>query len=134
MISNNINLVNNYVYVFTCLNSFRVYAVNDMVFLTTCLQFSTSALCLAKKAKADRIVVLCSSVASGHKRQKARQRLGDKLEFLDWDPLIEQEVLYREDKKIKSIRDNNITRITRLRISNNIHNKWPSLARDPSSA
>jgi len=104
-----------------------------MVFLTSCLNISISTICLAKKSKADRLVVLCSSVASGHTRMKARTRLGEKLEFIDWDPLLNQEVLYREDKKVKSIRDQNITRITRLKFTNNIHNKWPTICFDPSS-
>lgn len=86
---------------------------------------------LAKKAKADRIVVLCKSVATGHSRHKARQRLADKLEFLDWDPTINLPVLYREEKKVKSIRDHQIEKITRLRVSNDIHSKWPSLAPEP---
>jgi hypothetical protein len=86
---------------------------------------------LAKKAKADRIVVLCKSVATGHGRHKARQRLADKLEFIDWDPTINTEVLYREEKKVKSIRDHQIEHITRLRVSNDIHNKWPSMVQEP---
>lgn len=86
---------------------------------------------LGKKAKADRIVVICKSVATGHGRTKARQRLGDKLEFLDFDPLIKQEVLYREEKKIRSIRDADVEKLTRLRLTNRIHNKWPSLAMEP---
>jgi len=104
-----------------------------MVFLTSCLNLSLSTICLAKKTKADRLVVLCTSVATGHGRMKARQRLGEKLEFIDWDPLINQEVLYREDKKVKSIRDHNINRITRLVNTNKIHNKWPTLCQDPSA-
>ena len=51
---------------------------DDMVFLTSCLQFSVSALSLAKKAKADRLVVLCKSVVTGHGRMKARPRLATK--------------------------------------------------------
>ena len=103
-----------------------------MVFLSPALQFSLSTLSLAKKTKADRLVVLCKSVASGHARPKARQRLGEKLEFIDWDPLIEREVLYREDKKVRSIREKNIAQITRLRLTNNIHNKEPTICRNPS--
>jgi len=86
---------------------------------------------LAKKAKADRIVVLCKSVATGHGRPKARQRLADKLEFIDWDPLIKQEVLYREEKKIRSIREEAVKLNSRLRFSNNIHNRCPTLVREP---
>ena len=44
-----------------------------MVFLSSALQFSLTTLNLAKKTKADRLVVLCKSVASGHGRVKARQ-------------------------------------------------------------
>ena len=101
------------------------------MFLTQALNFSITALCLAKKAKADRIVVLCKSAATGHGRMKARHRLSDKLEFLDWDPSIQQEVLYKEDKKIRSIRDHQIQRVTRLRVSNRIDNKCPSLSSEP---
>lgn len=101
------------------------------MFLTNTLNFSVTALCLAKKAKADRIVVLCKSVATGHSRMKARHRLTDKLEFIDWDPLILQEVLYKEEKKIRSIRDQQVDRITRLRVSNRIDNKCPSLCPEP---
>ena len=89
---------------------------------------------LAKKAKADRVIVLCKSVATGHGRQKARARLGDKLEFIDWDPSINREVLYREDKKIRSLRDEQVKMVTRLKQTNNVHNKWPTLAQDPSAS
>jgi len=88
---------------------------------------------LAKKAKADRVVVLCKSLATGHGRPKARQRLADKLEFLDWDPTIGRQVLYREDKKIVSLREEKVKQVTRLKISNNIHNKWPTMALEPAS-
>ena len=108
------------------------YRSHVMVFLSSALQFSLSTLSLAKKTKADRLVVLCKSVASGHGRPKARPRLGEKLEFIDWDPLIQRAVLYKEDKKIRSIRDKNIVQVTRLRFSNNIHNKEPTLCRNPS--
>ena len=104
-----------------------------MVLLTTCLQFSVSALTLAKKTKADRLVVLCKSVVTGHGRMKARPRLADKLEFIDWDPSIKQPVLYKEEKKVRSIRDQQIQRVTRLRVTNNIHSKCSSLCQDPSS-
>jgi len=86
---------------------------------------------LAKKAKADRIVVLCKSVATGHSRGKARQRLADKLEFIDWDPTINREVLYREEKKIRSLRENTVEKVARLKYSNRIDNRWPSLAPEP---
>lgn len=101
------------------------------MFLTTALNFSVTTISLAKKAKADRIVVLCKSVATGHGRPKARSRLSDKLEFIDWDPLIQKEVLYKEEKKVRSIRDSQIEQITRLRVSNKIDHKWPSLCPEP---
>ena len=66
-------------------------------------------------------------------RPKARQRLADKLEFLDWDPTIGRQVLYREDKKIVSLREEKVKQVTRLKISNNIHNKWPTMALEPAS-
>jgi hypothetical protein len=34
-----------------------------------------------------------------------RPRLGDKLEFLAFDPVVQQEVLYKEQKKIRSIQE-----------------------------
>ena len=34
-----------------------------------------------------------------------RARLGDKLEFLAFDPVVQQEVLYKEQKKIRSIQE-----------------------------
>ena len=105
----------------------QVIFQSDAIMFLTCVN-------LAKKAKADRVIVLCKSVATGHGRQKARPRLGDKLEFIDWDPTINKEVLYREDKKIRSLRDEQVKLVTRLKTSNNIHNKWPSLAEDPSAA
>ena len=102
-----------------------------MVFLTSSLNLSLIALCLAEKAKADRVVVLCKSVATGHSRSKARHRLSDKLEFLDWDPSIQKEVLYKEEKKVRSIRDNQVSQVTRLRLSNRLDNKCPSLCPEP---
>lgn len=101
------------------------------MFLTNTLHLCLSTVSLAKKAKADRIVVWCKSVVTGHGRLKARQRLTDKLEFLDWDPLIKQAVLYKEDKKVRSIRDKGIERVTKLKVSNRLDNKWPTLSPEP---
>jgi len=102
------------------------------MFVTAGLNFGLSCLLQAKKAKADRIVVLCKSLAgTGHGRPKARQRLGDKLEFVDFDPIVGKEVLYREESKIRSIRDHQIERIPRLLYSNNVQSKWSSLADEP---
>jgi len=98
---------------------------------TSALNFALSLTATAKKAKADRIVVLCKSVVSGHGRLKARSRLGDKLEFLDIDPVVRQEVLYKEEKKIRSIREHQIKYIPRLLYSNEIHSKWRTIAKEP---
>jgi len=90
---------------------------------------------LAKKAKADRIVVLCKSLAgTGFGRHKGRQRLGEKLEFLDWDPTVQRTCLFKEEKKVRSIRDKDIVKVPRLRRSNEIHNRWPSSNPDPGAA
>ena len=35
---------------------------------------------------------------------KIRARLGDKAEFVSWDPLVQREVLYREHKKLKTVK------------------------------
>lgn len=58
-----------------------------------------------KKPKAETILVMCESVASTHRKYEIRPRLGDKLEFLANDPNINREVLYKEKKKVKSIRE-----------------------------
>jgi len=99
---------------------------------TPILNFLVSASCQAKKAKADRIVVLCRSVVSGHGRLKARQRLADKLEFIDIDPIVEREVVYKEEKKVRSIREHQIKIIPRLLYSNQVDSKWRSIAPEPS--
>ena len=67
--------------------------------------FSTGNPLFKGKTKADVVLVACRSVVSGHFRHMRRARLGDKVEFLAFDPWIQKEVIYREDKKIKSVRD-----------------------------
>jgi len=102
--------------------------------LTKVLNVSLSTASLAgKKAKADRIIVLCRSVVTEHFRFKARSRLGDKLEFVDLDPVVGREVLYREEKKIRSIREHQIQTVPRIIYTNNIHSKWRSICPDPSA-
>ncbi|XP_038212516.1 39S ribosomal protein L33, mitochondrial [Zerene cesonia] len=59
---------------------------------------------LLKKAKSKHIMVLMESVVSGHKFSAVRERLADKLELLRYDPYIQHESLYKERKKIKSIK------------------------------
>jgi len=99
--------------------------------LTKVLNFVGTPSLYAKKSKADRIVVLCRSVVSGHGRMKARSRLGDKLEFLDLDPIVGRAVLYKEDKKVRSIRDHQITGVPNLLYRNTIDNKWRSICPEP---
>ena len=50
-----------------------------------------------------------------------------------YSKLVSAQVLYKEDKKVRSIRDAQIALVSRLRLTNNIHNKCPTLCRDPSS-
>jgi hypothetical protein len=59
-----------------------------------------------KKPKAEYIVVRCRSVVSDYPVNKVRPRLDDKLEFLCWDPMVQREVLYREEKKVRSVPPN----------------------------
>ena len=73
--------------------------------LTATRTFATGRSSLSKKPKADVVLVECRSVVSGHFRSMRRARLGDKVEFLAFDPWIQKEVIYREEKKIKSVRD-----------------------------
>ena len=62
---------------------------------------------------------------------KARHRLADKIEYVDIDPIVNREVLYREEKKVRSIRDHQIALIPRLVYSNSIHSKWRTLCEEP---
>ncbi|XP_034944108.1 39S ribosomal protein L33, mitochondrial [Chelonus insularis] len=57
----------------------------------------------AKKAKSKHILVSCASLVSGHRVNRIRERLGDKLEFLYFDPYVQEKVVYRELKKLRSI-------------------------------
>ena len=69
----------------------------------TTRRLSTSTVLLGKKkVKSDTTLVVLKSVVSGYKIQGRRHRLGDKMETLAFDPLIQQEVLFREDKKVKT--------------------------------
>ncbi|OAD62075.1 39S ribosomal protein L33, mitochondrial [Eufriesea mexicana] len=58
---------------------------------------------LLKKAKSKFILVLLESVASGHRVIRCRERVSDKLEVVIFDPYVQDKVLYREWKKIKSL-------------------------------
>ncbi|XP_013191556.1 large ribosomal subunit protein bL33m [Amyelois transitella] len=59
---------------------------------------------LFKKAKSKTIMVLMESVVSGHKFIAIRERLAEKLELLKFDPYIQHESLYKERKKIRSMK------------------------------
>ncbi|XP_063538264.1 large ribosomal subunit protein bL33m [Cydia strobilella] len=59
---------------------------------------------LLKKAKSKNIMVLMESMVSGHKFNAIRERLADKLELIRFDPYIRQQSVYKERKKIRSIK------------------------------
>lgn len=59
-----------------------------------------------KKSKADVVLVAAKSIASNHQISVRKGRLSpDKVEFLAFDPEIQREVIFKEDHKIKSIRE-----------------------------
>lgn len=56
-------------------------------------------------AKGKYVVVLLRSLAgSGHKHIVKRPRLAEPVEMIKFDPLVQQDVLYREEKKIKTLK------------------------------
>ena len=65
--------------------------------------FSTTTNLLAKKAKGDTTLVQLKSTVSDFTMQGRRARLGDKLETMGFDPLVQKTVLFREAKKIKTL-------------------------------
>ncbi|XP_070150681.1 large ribosomal subunit protein bL33m [Polyergus mexicanus] len=64
--------------------------------------FLTNA--LLKKPKSKYVLVLTESLVSGHQLVRIRERLADKLEFIYYDPLVRLQALYREKKKIRSLK------------------------------
>lgn len=58
---------------------------------------------LLKKVKSKNVMVQMESMVSGHTFNKIRERLADKLEVIRFDPRIQQECLYKEKKKIRSV-------------------------------
>ncbi|XP_011880644.1 PREDICTED: 39S ribosomal protein L33, mitochondrial isoform X2 [Vollenhovia emeryi] len=58
---------------------------------------------LLKKAKSKHLIVLTQSAVTGHRLVRIRERLADKLEFIHFDPLVQQKVLYRETRKLHSL-------------------------------
>ncbi|XP_034832727.1 large ribosomal subunit protein bL33m [Maniola hyperantus] len=59
---------------------------------------------LLKKAKSKNIMVMMESIVSGHRFNKIRERLADKLELICFDPFIQRDSIYKEKKKIRSIK------------------------------
>ncbi|XP_022909683.1 large ribosomal subunit protein bL33m [Onthophagus taurus] len=59
---------------------------------------------LLKRVKSKSIMVQMESMVSGHTFNKIRDRLADKLEVIKFDPFIQRTSLYREKKKIRSIK------------------------------
>ncbi|XP_053598793.1 39S ribosomal protein L33, mitochondrial [Microplitis demolitor] len=62
-----------------------------------------TGLLFAKKAKSKHVLMTVESLVSGHKINRIRERLADKLEFMFFDPYVQQEVMYREKKKLCNI-------------------------------
>ncbi|XP_024892087.1 39S ribosomal protein L33, mitochondrial [Temnothorax curvispinosus] len=49
------------------------------------------------------VLVVAESIISGHRLVRVRERLADKLEFIYFDPYIQQKTLYKEKKKLHSL-------------------------------
>ena len=56
-----------------------------------------------KGGKGDTTVVFLESTVSGHQILGRRHRLGEKLETMAFDPAVQQMVLFKEAKKIKTL-------------------------------
>ncbi|XP_015127868.1 39S ribosomal protein L33, mitochondrial isoform X2 [Diachasma alloeum] len=65
--------------------------------------FITAWLCAKPKSKF--VLVLCESMVSGHKVNLIRERLAEKMEFMQFDPYAQVMAYYKERKKIRSIKD-----------------------------
>lgn len=55
------------------------------------------------KKKGDIQLVMLKSSVSEYKTQGRRSRLGEKVETMMFDPFVQQKVLFREVKKVKTI-------------------------------
>lgn len=75
-----------------------------------------SFLLLAAKSTRP-LLVSCESQATGHRVMRIREKTQDKLEFLHMDPWIDQEVLYKETRKIKTLEKRNIREIQLSRLT-----------------
>ncbi|XP_071557032.1 large ribosomal subunit protein bL33m [Temnothorax nylanderi] len=58
---------------------------------------------LLKKGKSKHVLVMAESIISGHRLVRLRERLADKLEFIYFDPYIQQKTLYKEKKRLHSL-------------------------------
>ena len=56
---------------------------------------------LAKKGRT--FLVLVKSTASNHKMYMLRDKMTEKYEFIYYDPLIERNVIYKEQKKLRTV-------------------------------
>lgn len=56
------------------------------------------------KAKSKFILVLLESIVSKHKVVQKRARLDDKIELWKFDPYIQRFSIYKEIKKVKSLK------------------------------
>ncbi|XP_065156347.1 large ribosomal subunit protein bL33m [Atheta coriaria] len=59
---------------------------------------------LCKKVKSKHIMVQMESVVTGHTFNKIRERLADKLEMIRFDPFVQDKVVYREKKRVRSMK------------------------------
>ena len=56
---------------------------------------------LAKKGRT--LMVLVKSTVSNHHMLMLRDKLVDKYEFVYYDPIVEHNVIYREQKKLRTV-------------------------------
>jgi len=49
-------------------------------------------------------VMLESLAGTGHRIFRQRPKVAEKLEFIHWDPFVQQRVLYKEKKRMKTLR------------------------------
>ncbi|CAG0891858.1 unnamed protein product [Darwinula stevensoni] len=59
---------------------------------------------LLKKAKAKNVLVFIESTVSGHRYTRVKERLADKVEAILYDPWVQKEVVYKEVKKVRSLK------------------------------
>ena len=53
--------------------------------------------------KSKYVLVEVESTATGFKREMGRLRRSEKLEYIDFDPLIRRNVVFKETKKLKGL-------------------------------